>query len=81
VLQKQKCVGDGRLWDGFEPVSVLQVGCGSTELGARPWAGAPGYFDMLISDAEFERETAFVKEKNGVLIRDKEHLAYYRIFR
>jgi hypothetical protein len=55
--------------------SVLQVGCGSTALGK------PGYWDSRISDDVLLEETAAALSQDGVVIRDKEHLAYYRVFK
>ena len=58
-----------------------QVGSGTTELGARPWLGKRGYFDDTIGDAEFEEERALAEQDQLVRLRDKEHLAYFRVFR
>eukprot|EP00884_Botryococcus_braunii_P021546 jgi/Botrbrau1/8075/Bobra.0230s0002.1 len=65
-------------WRRKDPI---EVGCGTTELGARPWEGAAGYFDAKIPQDEFERESAIALHNHGVALRDKEHLHYYRVFR
>ncbi|KAK9814684.1 hypothetical protein WJX72_009768 [[Myrmecia] bisecta] len=65
-------------WRSKDPI---EVGCGSTELGARPWLNKRGYFDGKISDAAFAREVATIAHNHEVAIRDKEHLHYYRAFR
>lgn len=51
-----------------------QVGCGTTALSR------PGYFDGLISEQDFQAGVAAAAAE-GVVLRDKEHLAYYRVFR
>jgi hypothetical protein len=40
----------------------------------------PEVWDSSISDDEFMEESAVAVSQNGVVIRNKEHLAYYRIF-
>ncbi|KAG2446233.1 hypothetical protein HXX76_000825 [Chlamydomonas incerta] len=52
----------------------IEVGCGTTALSR------PGYFDSLISDSDFEAGVAAAAAE-GVALRDKEHLSYYRVFR
>ena len=51
----------------------IEYGCGTTTL--------PQVFDKRIPDEEFYEEQKHLKETDGVTIRDKEHLAYYEIFR
>ncbi len=61
----------------------VEIGCGTTLLGAAPWATPPrphGYFEGRISDAVWEAERAEAKGVHGVALRDKEHLAYFRLF-
>ncbi len=41
----------------------------------------PQIFDELISDTEFEEKKRNYLERDGVEIRDKEHLTYYEIYR
>ncbi len=51
----------------------IEVGCGTTTL--------PSVFDSKISDLEFsEKKTRYLNE-DGVVIRSKEHLFYYEIYR
>lgn len=50
---------------------VVQVGSGSTEFGK-------GYFDALIGATELEIAIADVLRTDNVVIRDAEHLHYYR---
>lgn len=61
----------------------VEIGCGTTLLGAAPWATPTrpqGYFDGRIPDAEFALESARVEGRHGVRLRDKEHLAYFWLF-
>jgi asparagine synthase (glutamine-hydrolysing) len=51
----------------------IEYGCGTTTL--------PQVFDRRIRDQEFHEKQKRIEEKDGVTIRDKEHLAYYEIFR
>ncbi|HVH15129.1 MAG TPA: asparagine synthase-related protein [Candidatus Angelobacter sp.] len=51
----------------------IEYGCGTTTL--------PQVFDKRIPDEEFHEKQNHIKETDGVTIRDKEHLAYYEIFR
>jgi asparagine synthase (glutamine-hydrolysing) len=51
----------------------IEVGTGTTIL---PWL-----FDSKIPDAEFNRKKDKYLKEDGVTIRDKEHLAYYQIYR
>ncbi|GAB4816888.1 hypothetical protein N2152v2_003934 [Parachlorella kessleri] len=96
-LSKQDCVRehDGRVlgkwplrlacpevltcWRTKDPI---EVGCGSTMLGDRPWlpSAPPGYFHEVYSDGDFERGQRAAAEE-GVEIRDREHLHYYQVFR
>ncbi len=59
-----------------------EIGCGTTLLGAAPWAKPPrlGYFDTRTEDEEWTKEKKRVQEKHGIALRDKEHLAYFLIF-
>lgn len=62
----------------------VEIGCGTTLLGAAPWATPPrprGYFDERIDDGAFEAERAAAQSRHGIVLRDKEHLAYFRGFR
>ncbi|KAG1675779.1 hypothetical protein FOA52_012435 [Chlamydomonas sp. UWO 241] len=59
-------------WRRKDPI---EVGCGTTALSR------PGWWDSQISDEEWEREREAIKTRQGVALRDKEHLAYYRAFR
>jgi asparagine synthase (glutamine-hydrolysing) len=51
----------------------IEYGCGTTVL--------PQVFDKRMSEEEFHAKQQRIKETDGVTIRDKEHLAYYEIFR
>jgi asparagine synthase (glutamine-hydrolysing) len=51
----------------------IEYGCGTTTL--------PQIFDKRIPDEEFHEKQQRIKEIENVTIRDKEHLAYYEIFR
>jgi asparagine synthase (glutamine-hydrolysing) len=51
----------------------IEYGCGTTTL--------PQIFDQRIPDEEFHEKQKRIKETDGVAIRDKEHLAYYEVFR
>lgn len=51
----------------------IEYGCGTTTL--------PQVFDKRIPNEEFDEKQKHIKETDGVTIRDKEHLAYYEIFR
>jgi len=51
----------------------IEYGCGSTTL--------PQIFDQRIPDEEFREKQKHIKEADGITIRDKEHLAYYEVFR
>ncbi len=51
----------------------IEYGCGTTTL--------PQVFDKRIPDEEFRKKRKHIKETDGITIRDKEHLAYYEIFR
>ena len=51
----------------------IEYGCGSTTL--------PQIFDQRIPDEEFREGQKHIKEADGITIRDKEHLAYYEVFR
>ncbi len=57
-----------------------EVGCGTTALGSAPWLNREGYFDSRISDSDYARSAAVALDKHGVKLRDKEHLAYFRVF-
>lgn len=61
----------------------VEIGCGTTLLGAAPWATPPrlqGYFDERIDGAAFEAGCAEAKGRYGVELRDREQLAYFRMF-
>jgi asparagine synthase (glutamine-hydrolysing) len=51
----------------------IEGGTGTTIL---PWL-----FDSKITDAEFGKKKAKYLKQDGVTIRDKEHLAYYEVYR
>lgn len=51
----------------------IEYGCGTTIL--------PTVFDKRIHDEEFHEKRERIKATDGVTIRDKEHLAYYEVFR
>lgn len=51
----------------------IEYGSGTTTL--------PQLFASRISDAEFNEKKSYYMEKDRVTIRDKEHLAYYEVFR
>ncbi len=51
----------------------IEQGCGTTIL--------PQVFEEKISDEEFHEKQRRIKESDRVTIRDKEHLAYYEVFR
>ena len=50
----------------------IEQGCGTTTL--------PQIFDKRISDEEFREKQEHIRAVDNVMIRDKEHLAYYEIF-
>lgn len=56
----------------------IEVGCGSTQLGSRPWLGREGHFDCWLDDQEFAKHVVLAKEEYDVEIRDREHLAYFQ---
>jgi len=58
-----------------------EIGCGTTMLGAAPWATPPrlGHFDTRIDD-EYASEKARIGGEYAIKIRDKEHLAYFHVF-
>jgi asparagine synthase (glutamine-hydrolysing) len=51
----------------------IEYGCGTTML--------PQIFDRRIPDDEFHEKQRRVKEADSIVIRDKEQLAYYQVFR
>ncbi len=51
----------------------IEAGCGTCIL--------PEVFGGRISDEEFSRKRGLYLERDGVKLRDKEHLAYYEIYR
>ncbi len=51
----------------------IEYGCGTTTL--------PQVFGKRIPDGEFHEKQQHIKDNDSVTIRDKEHLAYYEIFR
>jgi asparagine synthase (glutamine-hydrolysing) len=59
-----------------------EIGCGTTMLGAAPWATPPrlGFFDTRIEDAVLASEKARIAEEYAIKIRDKEHLVYFHVF-
>jgi hypothetical protein len=61
----------------------IEVGCGTCELGDQPWKvdAPPGYFTQRIDPAALVARQAEVKDTDGVVIRDAEHLRYYEVFR
>ncbi|MDD1776046.1 MAG: asparagine synthase-related protein [Candidatus Methanomethylicus sp.] len=58
------------LWRAKTPI---EHGSGSTTL--------PQFFALKMTDETFNEKKVFYKKTDGVTIRDKEHLAYYEIFR
>jgi len=64
-------------WRTKDPI---EVGCGSTQLGSRPWLGREGHFDCWLDDQEFAKHVVLAKEEYDVEIRDREHLAYFQVF-
>lgn len=58
------------LWRDKAPI---EVGTGTTTL--------PSYFDSQISDLEFNDKKKRYLDEDMVVIRSKEHLFYYEIFR
>jgi asparagine synthase (glutamine-hydrolysing) len=72
VLRKasEKLIPPEIVWRVKVPI---EVGSGTTIL---PWL-----FDSRIADAEFEKKRDKYLKKDGVTIRDKEHLYYYQIYR
>jgi len=58
-------------WRRKDPI---EVGSGSTELGR-------GYFKKMISPEDFEAGRLQALNEDRVLIRDEEHLHYYRCFK
>jgi len=59
-----------------------EIGCGTTMLGAAPWATPPrlGHFDLRIDVAALASEKARIGGEYAIKIRDKEHLAYFHVF-
>lgn len=59
-----------------------EIGCGTTMLGAAPWASPPrlGHFDTRIEDGVLMSEKARIADEYAIKIRDKEHLAYFHVF-
>jgi len=57
-------------WRNKEPI---EVGSGTAALGN-------GYFEQLVDDSSFARQVDEIWKHDGVYIRTKEHLWYYRIF-
>jgi asparagine synthase (glutamine-hydrolysing) len=51
----------------------IEVGCGTTTL--------PALFDARIADLEFEEKKKKYLNEDRVVIRNKEHLVYYEIYR
>ncbi len=72
VLRKasEKLIPPEIAWRAKVPI---EVGSGTTIL---PWL-----FDSRIADAEFNKKQDKYLKKDGVTIRDKEHLYYYEIYR
>jgi asparagine synthase (glutamine-hydrolysing) len=72
VLRKasEKLIPPEIAWRAKAPI---EVGSGTTIL---PWL-----FDSRIADAEFKKKKDRYLKKDGVTIRDKEHLYYYEIYR
>ena len=72
VLRKasEKIIPPEIAWRAKAPI---EVGTGTTIL---PWL-----FDSKIPDAEFKKKKADYFKEDGVVIRDKEHLHYYQIYR
>ncbi|GJQ14557.1 hypothetical protein GpartN1_g6348.t1 [Galdieria partita] len=57
-------------WRRKDPI---EVGSGTTVLGN-------GYFEQLVDNQSFSQQVDEIWKQDGVYIRDKEHLWYYRIF-
>jgi len=72
VLRKasEKIIPPEIVWRAKAPI---EVGTGTTIL---PWL-----FDSRIPDAEFKAKKDKYLKEDGVVIRDKEHLHYYQIYR
>jgi asparagine synthase (glutamine-hydrolysing) len=72
VLRKasEKLIPPEIAWRAKVPI---EVGSGTTIL---PWL-----FESRIADAEFKKKQDKYLKKDGVAIRDKEHLYYYQIYR
>jgi asparagine synthase (glutamine-hydrolysing) len=72
VLRKasEKLIPREIVWRAKVPI---EVGTGTTIL---PWL-----FDSRIPDSEFAKKKDKYLEEDGVVIRDKEHLNYYQIYR
>ena len=60
----------------------VEIGCGTTLLGAAPWATPPreGYFDGRITDEAFLAACARAEGRHCVRLRNKEHLVYFQLF-
>eukprot|EP00951_Prasinocladus_malaysianus_P004955 scaffold35204_cov42-Prasinocladus_malaysianus.AAC.1 len=50
-------------WRTKDPI---EIGCGSTQLGSRPWLGRKGYFDDSMSDEDFMSEVDRIKSKHDI---------------
>lgn len=57
----------------------IEVGCGSTQLGSRPWLGLKGYFDDGLGEEQFNAQAKEVQAVHSIEIRDREHLAYFKV--
>ena len=57
----------------WRPKAPIEVGTGTTIL--------PSVFDLRISDIEFNEKKTRYLNKDRVVIRNKEHLYYYEIYR
>lgn len=66
----EQLIGKKLAWRRKTPI---EYGSGTTSL--------PKYYSEKIGDEEFATECKAIYAKDGVKIRDKEHLHYYRLFR
>jgi len=72
ILRKsyENLLPDEFIWRGKEPI---EYGSGTTKLTF--------IFENKIEDKEFKEKKEKIRKEDGVIIRDKEHLYYYQIYK